>query len=220
GTVRKRPEQAALYQRQHVRADEKALISGPSTRRGGGLGWKWSARCAQVANSRGLLEKGRQRKCVDHEFLQRPPPWRQVSSLPGAGAGTPMSPTLRRTLPNKRKHPRRMPNPRATPNLLPRSPRATKWRHQNPGRKPKAPTTAASSTSSTGRISMTRTTTSSSSIPANTRTSPTFPERIGTGPMRPTASASAPGRPRSEEHTSELQSRFDLVCRLLLEKKT
>src|SRR5699024_11641427 len=27
-------------------------------------------------------------------------------------------------------------------------------------------------------------------------------------------------RIRSEEHTSELQSRFDLVCRLLLEKKT
>src|SRR5207249_11216160 len=26
-------------------------------------------------------------------------------------------------------------------------------------------------------------------------------------------------RERSEEHTSELQSRFDLVCRLLLEKK-
>src|SRR5207249_11321487 len=26
-------------------------------------------------------------------------------------------------------------------------------------------------------------------------------------------------RDRSEEHTSELQSRFDLVCRLLLEKK-
>src|SRR5437868_9158474 len=25
---------------------------------------------------------------------------------------------------------------------------------------------------------------------------------------------------RSEEHTSELQSRFDLVCRLLLEKRT
>src|SRR5690349_24080879 len=32
---------------------------------------------------------------------------------------------------------------------------------------------------------------------------------------------SSPGidRPRSEEHTSELQSRRDLVCRLLLEKK-
>src|SRR5699024_12036320 len=27
------------------------------------------------------------------------------------------------------------------------------------------------------------------------------------------------GSGRSEEHTSELQSRFDLVCRLLLEKK-
>src|SRR5699024_12672746 len=27
------------------------------------------------------------------------------------------------------------------------------------------------------------------------------------------------GTDRSEEHTSELQSRFDLVCRLLLEKK-
>src|SRR5260221_3049500 len=29
-----------------------------------------------------------------------------------------------------------------------------------------------------------------------------------------------PGYPRSEEHTSELQSHSDLVCRLLLEKKT
>src|SRR5699024_11651776 len=29
----------------------------------------------------------------------------------------------------------------------------------------------------------------------------------------------APPGHRSEEHTSELQSRFDLVCRLLLEKK-
>src|SRR5207249_5131817 len=34
------------------------------------------------------------------------------------------------------------------------------------------------------------------------------------------ARGTAPRRqPRSEEHTSELQSRFDLVCRLLLEKK-
>src|SRR5438067_6389942 len=34
-------------------------------------------------------------------------------------------------------------------------------------------------------------------------------------------SLGAPGgeHDRSEEHTSELQSRFDLVCRLLLEKK-
>src|SRR5699024_11392805 len=34
-----------------------------------------------------------------------------------------------------------------------------------------------------------------------------FTHRSPTGPLR------------SEEHTSELQSRFDLVCRLLLEKK-
>src|SRR5207249_11544811 len=34
------------------------------------------------------------------------------------------------------------------------------------------------------------------------------------------SAASTPTRfDRSEEHTSELQSRFDLVCRLLLEKK-
>src|SRR5207249_11512585 len=33
------------------------------------------------------------------------------------------------------------------------------------------------------------------------------------------AVAKQPWDPRSEEHTSELQSRFDLVCRLLLEKK-
>src|SRR6266704_703901 len=41
-------------------------------------------------------------------------------------------------------------------------------------------------------------------------------------PGRPFASstrASVPMARRSEEHTSELQSRFDLVCRLLLEKK-
>src|SRR5437868_15533764 len=36
----------------------------------------------------------------------------------------------------------------------------------------------------------------------------------------PNCTARARGRiARSEEHTSELQSRFDLVCRLLLEKK-
>src|SRR2546430_8450459 len=38
---------------------------------------------------------------------------------------------------------------------------------------------------------------------------------------RPASSrrASARGGPRSEEHTSELQSQSNLVCRLLLEKK-
>src|SRR5690349_24895062 len=37
------------------------------------------------------------------------------------------------------------------------------------------------------------------------------------GATRPTAPPRS--SPRSEEHTSELQSRRDLVCRLLLEKK-
>src|SRR5215471_21117414 len=43
------------------------------------------------------------------------------------------------------------------------------------------------------------------------RTCPARPRR----PRRPARRL----RPRSEEHTSELQSRRDLVCRLLLEKK-
>src|SRR2546429_3381631 len=40
------------------------------------------------------------------------------------------------------------------------------------------------------------------------------------GPLRPVrAGRRQAGRCRSEEHTSELQSRLHLVCRLLLEKK-
>src|SRR5699024_12675929 len=42
----------------------------------------------------------------------------------------------------------------------------------------------------------------------------TEPEKSVKKGCRPTMPS-----PRSEEHTSELQSRFDLVCRLLLEKK-
>src|SRR3712207_7236988 len=58
------------------------------------------------------------------------------------------------------------------------------------------------------------------------------PARVGTGPSgsrsptpAPRSGAACGGRPcrrprpRSEEHTSELQSRQYLVCRLLLEKK-
>src|SRR5699024_12355050 len=41
----------------------------------------------------------------------------------------------------------------------------------------------------------------------------------GSRPGNPWRRWQRPGGPRSEEHTSELQSRFDLVCRLLLEKK-
>src|SRR2546429_1845399 len=45
--------------------------------------------------------------------------------------------------------------------------------------------------------------------------------RGGTPPRRPPGAPRErrPGRRRSEEHTSELQSRLHLVCRLLLEKK-
>src|SRR5207249_12261579 len=43
---------------------------------------------------------------------------------------------------------------------------------------------------------------------------------LGTGcTFRPLRTNGADRCNRSEEHTSELQSRFDLVCRLLLEKK-
>src|SRR5947209_15400977 len=42
---------------------------------------------------------------------------------------------------------------------------------------------------------------------------------LGSRSRRSTARARRAGRPRSEEHTSELQSRQYLVCRLLLEKK-
>src|SRR5699024_12164114 len=44
--------------------------------------------------------------------------------------------------------------------------------------------------------------------------------RRGNSPVTgPRSARRGRGRGRSEEHTSELQSRFDLVCRLLLEKK-
>src|SRR5690349_22958945 len=47
------------------------------------------------------------------------------------------------------------------------------------------------------------------------------PKRSSSRPMRARGcrSTSHPTARRSEEHTSELQSRRDLVCRLLLEKK-
>src|SRR5690606_41053594 len=43
-----------------------------------------------------------------------------------------------------------------------------------------------------------------------------FPQHAG---YRPADRRHQTRRPRSEEHTSELQSRENLVCRLLLEKK-
>src|SRR2546429_4857499 len=50
------------------------------------------------------------------------------------------------------------------------------------------------------------------------RSSPTSPSCRPTA-SRPSPAATTPWTARSEEHTSELQSRLHLVCRLLLEKK-
>src|SRR5207249_7017157 len=45
------------------------------------------------------------------------------------------------------------------------------------------------------------------------------PRSVVAAPGIATIGKKSAKRARSEEHTSELQSRFDLVCRLLLEKK-
>src|SRR5215471_4653071 len=55
-------------------------------------------------------------------------------------------------------------------------------------------------------------------LPISPRPVPT-PSRSGSGRARSAPRASSPASARSEEHTSELQSRRELVCRLLLEKK-
>src|SRR3712207_7529507 len=54
---------------------------------------------------------------------------------------------------------------------------------------------------------------------ASSRTTAAPPTRARSGPDPPRRAARPPASPRSEEHTSELQSRQYLVCRLLLEKK-
>src|SRR5260221_7823917 len=48
---------------------------------------------------------------------------------------------------------------------------------------------------------------------------PICPERPMWPCARQATARTGSARPRSEEHTSELQSHSDLVCRLLLEKK-
>src|SRR5690349_25078293 len=55
----------------------------------------------------------------------------------------------------------------------------------------------------------------STSVPAGPRACRTDSSPASCSPAPPRAMPSS----RSEEHTSELQSRRDLVCRLLLEKK-
>src|SRR5689334_23589981 len=51
------------------------------------------------------------------------------------------------------------------------------------------------------------------------RSTPCRPREFRPARCRPTRNTGPWGRSRSEEHTSELQSQFHLVCRLLLEKK-
>src|SRR5699024_12096818 len=48
---------------------------------------------------------------------------------------------------------------------------------------------------------------------------PFYPAATDVHPAYKVGSETYDDKSRSEEHTSELQSRFDLVCRLLLEKK-
>src|SRR3712207_6983799 len=74
------------------------------------------------------------------------------------------------------------------------------------------------------RVSLTPHASSRPVVPGNR---PASPPGAGTGhrgrprsPRPSRASHNLPPYPRSEEHTSELQSRQYLVCRLLLEKKT
>src|SRR5699024_12351986 len=66
-------------------------------------------------------------------------------------------------------------------------------------------------------------------MPLNRRPSPSLSSTLSApssavnwSGLRPEMKSTSPERmawTRSEEHTSELQSRFDLVCRLLLDKK-
>src|SRR5437868_12280290 len=56
--------------------------------------------------------------------------------------------------------------------------------------------------------------------PGTTPPSSAFQSAVSVPAWKPTLGGRyGPSGARSEEHTSELQSRFDLVCRLLLEKK-
>src|SRR3712207_7612471 len=92
-----------------------------------------------------------------------------------------------------------------------RPPRSTPFPYATLSRSPTAPCAAIPPTG--WRPSRSRTTTT------------TAPRAVASGrclarpPSSAGSSATGAARPRSEEHTSELQSRQYLVCRLLLEKK-
>src|SRR5260370_42491956 len=60
---------------------------------------------------------------------------------------------------------------------------------------------------------------SSAAVPAITLTGTTVGGLATTWNCKPDLMESGESDPRSEEHTSELQSHLNIVCRLLLEKK-
>src|SRR5688500_19762865 len=95
-----------------------------------------------------------------------------------------------------------VPAPRLFPyTTLFRSPGAGRSRRERTGER------------NTGRNASAITTAPTHNVPLTPTSSPSTPDRAA-----PTASAPV-SRNRSEEHTSELQSPCNLVCRLLLEKK-
>src|SRR5207249_6458185 len=103
------------------------------------------------------------------------------------------------------------------PSLLPPTSAAPRDLHSFPTRR------SSDLATFTHAISNTKpTATNSSSRNGSTDPSNHFRNGITAAPMLLSASGYAAAKfcvTRSEEHTSELQSRFDLVCRLLLEKK-
>src|SRR6266436_9810256 len=56
-------------------------------------------------------------------------------------------------------------------------------------------------------------------LPISAGSAPAAPSSAPAGRATSTSGCAPGPQPRSEEHTSELQSRLHLVCRLLLEKK-
>src|SRR5690606_41899189 len=107
------------------------------------------------------------------------------------------------------------PHARVLPCLLSHPPAATRHLRSLPTRR--------SSDLSSGWSTSSRPTTASTSLPTRSPSSASRRpprRRRSNSPPRARPRSTCPTSPtRSEEHTSELQSRENLVCRLLLEKK-
>src|SRR5699024_12048404 len=98
--------------------------------------------------------------------------------------------------------------------LLPPPPRSTLFPYTTLFRSSGSRTAASPISTCVGRNSPT-----SNSATASSTSSISTAPRPAESRFRTAQSVFSNARRRSEEHTSELQSRFDLVCRLLLEKK-